>query len=109
MGLQAAEIRCGRGVCWGVQYHPEYSYAEIAAATVRYGTTLIGEGWFADEADLARYVADLRELQRSPASPALAWRHGLGPAMRDPKQKLAEIDNWLRHRVVPSRLRRDQA
>ncbi len=23
MGLQAAEIRCGRSVFWGVQYHPE--------------------------------------------------------------------------------------
>ena len=27
----------GRGVFWGVQYHPEYDYNEIAAAAERYG------------------------------------------------------------------------
>ena len=31
MGLQALEIRHARGTFWGVQYHPEYSYSEIAA------------------------------------------------------------------------------
>ena len=30
--VQAAEIRSGRGTFWGVQYHPEISLAEVAAA-----------------------------------------------------------------------------
>lgn len=102
MGLQAAEIRHGRGVFWGVQYHPEYSYAEIAATAVRYGQTLVAEGMFADAADLDRYVADMRALEARPDSPALVWRSGLGPGIRDPQQKLAEIDNWLRCEVAPS-------
>ena len=100
MGLQAAEIRHGRGVFWGVQYHPEYGYAEIAATAVRYGQTLIAEGLFADAADLDRFVADARALEASPDSPALNWRLGLGPGIRDRKQKLAEIENWLRLEVV---------
>jgi GMP synthase (glutamine-hydrolysing) len=100
MGLQAAEIRHGRGVFWGVQYHPEYSYAEIAATSLRYGQTLIAEGLFADAADLDRFVADTRALEAQPDSLALNWRLGLGPGIQDPKQKLAEIDNWLRRQVL---------
>jgi len=37
MGLQALEVRHGRGTCWGVQYHPEYSFGEIAATALRPG------------------------------------------------------------------------
>jgi len=108
MGLQAAEIPCGRGVFWGVQYHPEYGYAEIAATAARYGSTLVTEGLFADEEELARWIADMRDLGRDPRSSRLRWRHGLGPSMQEPRPKLAEIDNWLRQRVLPFRARRDQ-
>jgi GMP synthase (glutamine-hydrolysing) len=96
MGLQAAEIRCGRGVCWGVQYHPEYSFSEIAATAGRYGELLVREGLFRDADELAGYVADLQALQGDPADPRLTWRHGLGPGLRDPVLKLAELANWLR-------------
>src|SRR5579863_8424037 len=37
MGLQALELRHGAGTFWGVQYHPEFSFDEIAACAVRYG------------------------------------------------------------------------
>jgi GMP synthase (glutamine-hydrolysing) len=100
MGLQAAEIRCGRGVFWGVQYHPEYSFNEIAATALRYRPTLIGEGLFRDEAELAGYVEELRALQVQPQDPRLTWRHGLGMAMSDPVIRLAEIRNWLHLQVL---------
>jgi len=106
MGLQAAEIRHGRGVFWGVQYHPEYDYNEIAAVGTRYGDVLVTEGLFRDRADLDTWAAELRALQRSPDDARLAWRHGLGPAMRDPGLKLAEISNWLQEQVRPVRARR---
>ena len=44
MGLQAAAFTHGLGTFWGVQYHPEYDYLDIAAAAERYGTTLVREG-----------------------------------------------------------------
>ena len=103
MGLQAAEIRHGRGTFWGVQYHPEYSYAEIAATAVRYGGTLVAEGLFADAAALDRYVAEMRALQQQPESKSLAWRYGLGPGILEPRQKLAELANWLRSAVLRQR------
>jgi GMP synthase (glutamine-hydrolysing) len=95
MGLQAAEIRHDRGVFWGTQYHPEYSFNEMAATTIRYGQTLINEGLFANQAELESYVADLRSLQQAPGYKRLTWRHGLGPALSDSKLKLAELRNWL--------------
>lgn len=108
LGLQAAEIPCGRGTFWGVQYHPEYGYAEIAATAVRYGPTLLAERLFANERDLARWIADMRELEHEPAPPYLCWRHGLGPSLQNRRQKLAEIDNWLQQRVLPCRVNRDR-
>jgi GMP synthase (glutamine-hydrolysing) len=102
LGLQAAEIRFDRGVFWGVQYHPEYGFGEIAAVAVRYGATLIEEGLFEDAADLDRWVGEFRGLEGPDRPRHLAWRHGLGPALLDPAQKLAELANWLRLAVLPA-------
>jgi GMP synthase (glutamine-hydrolysing) len=106
MGVQALELRHGRGVFWGVQYHPEYSFAEIAACAVRYGTKLIDDGLFADRAELDAFVADLRALMQRPDDPRLAWKHGLGPAVRQESLKLAELRNWLEIEVLPHAARR---
>jgi GMP synthase (glutamine-hydrolysing) len=95
MGLQAAEIRYDHGVFWGTQYHPEYSFNEMAATTLRYGQTLINEGLFANQAELDSYATDLRVLQQAPSDTRLTWRHGLGPALSDSNLKLAELRNWL--------------
>src|SRR3977135_3304174 len=62
MGLQAVELRHGPGTCWGVQYHPEYSFSEIAATALRYGAALIEEHLFADRAELEAFVTELRML-----------------------------------------------
>jgi GMP synthase (glutamine-hydrolysing) len=101
MGLQAAQIRFGRGVFWGVQYHPEYSFNEIAATALRYQKTLVGEGLFRDDAELSAYVGELRALHVDPQDLRLTWKHGLGISMHDPSVRLAEIRNWLQAQVLP--------
>ena len=106
MGLQAAAFRHGRGQFWGVQYHPEYDYIDIAAAAERYGRTLVDEGMFHDEEALHGFAAELRELQAHPHDAALLWRHGLGPAMRDADLRLVELRNWLQREVLPRTGRR---
>ena len=106
MGLQALELRHGAGVFWGVQYHPEYSFAEIAACAVRYGARLLEEGLFADRAELESFVTDLRALMRDPPVRRLAWKHGLGPAVQEEALRLAELRNWLEHQVLPPARRR---
>ena len=106
MGLQAVELQHGRGRFWGVQYHPEYSYTEIAATTLRYAEVLLRERWFVDRAALDAFVADLKALQERPQDRYLGWKHGLGPAMQDERLKLAELHNWLELVVMPGFQRR---
>ena len=101
MGLQAAEIRFPRGGSfWGVQYHPEYSVAEAAAMARRYAEVLIRDGLVKDQAELDALVADLRAFDANPADARLAWRFGVGDAITDTRIKLAEIRNWLEHKVL---------
>jgi GMP synthase (glutamine-hydrolysing) len=106
MGLQALELRHGAGVFWGVQYHPEYTFDEIAACAVRYGGKLIEDGLFADPGELGSFVADLRALMRNPHDRRLAWKHGLGPAVQEESLKVAELRNWLEQQVLPYARRR---
>jgi len=101
MGVQALELRHGAGSFWGVQYHPEYSFAEIAATALRYGAALIEEQLFADRAELETFVADLRGLMHDPRDRRLTWKHGLGPAMQEESCRLAELRNWLELKVLP--------
>jgi GMP synthase (glutamine-hydrolysing) len=105
-GLQAASFSQGRGGFWGVQYHPEYDYADIAAAAARYGNTLVTEGMFSDASALAAFVADLNALQMNRFDAPLLWKYGLGAAMREERLRLLEIRNWLDAEVRPRASRR---
>ena len=100
MGLQAAEIKLKKGTFWGVQYHPEYSCAEIAAMARRYADVLIRDGLVKDQAELDALAADLVALNDKPDDARLAWRFGVGPSITDPGIKLAELRNWLEKQVL---------
>jgi GMP synthase (glutamine-hydrolysing) len=101
MGLQAAEIKLKNGgAFWGVQYHPEYSCAEIAAMARRYADVLIRDGLVRDQAELDALSADLVALNERPDDARLAWRFGVGPSITDPEIKLAELRNWLQKQVL---------
>jgi GMP synthase (glutamine-hydrolysing) len=100
-GVQAASFTSGRGTFWGVQYHPEYDFLDIAAAAERYGETLVSEGMFPDLPALTAFAGELRILQKNPADAPLVWKHGLGPAMRTEALRLLEIRNWLEAQVQP--------
>jgi GMP synthase (glutamine-hydrolysing) len=99
MGLQAAEIRLGNSTFWGVQYHPEYDCAEIAAIARRYGEVLVRDGMVKDQAELDALAADLIALNDAPGDERLAWRFGIGVSITDPSIRLAELRNWLEKQV----------
>lgn len=99
-GLQAAVFQYGRGTFWGVQYHPEYDYADIAAAAERYGEAFVTEGMFRDIHALQDFANELRVLQSNPADASMLWKHGLGPAMRSETLRMLEIRNWLQTEVL---------
>jgi len=100
MGLQAAEIKLKKSTFWGVQYHPEYSCAEIAAMARRYADVLIRDGLVKDQAEVDALAADLVALNERPDDARLAWRFGVGPSITDPGIKLAELRNWLDRQVL---------
>jgi GMP synthase (glutamine-hydrolysing) len=100
-GVQAVTFEYGRGTFWGVQYHPEYDYIDIAVAAERYGQTLVDEGTFHDLPALRSFAADLRALQSNPADSSLLWKHGLGLGLRSEVTRLVEISNWLQAQVRP--------
>jgi GMP synthase (glutamine-hydrolysing) len=107
--VQAAEIRYQGGVAWGVQYHPEFSLADIAVIIRRYGSQLLREGFFADIAARDAYTADLEMLQHAPGLKPIAWRYGIDDTVLDARVRTAEIANWITHQVLPTRAKRGRA
>ena len=104
--VQAAEIKTRRCTFWGVQYHPEYSFADIAAVMKRLKGPMVEQGLFKGDADHASYVGELETLERSPSDQALAWRHGISPAVTDAATRTRELKNWIERQVLPTRSRR---
>jgi GMP synthase (glutamine-hydrolysing) len=107
--VQAAEIRQDGATAWCVQYHPEFSLADMAAIVRRYGRRIVKEGFFADEAARDAYVADLETLDREPENKPLAWRYGIDGTVLDRSVRTAEIANWIAHQVLPARAKRGRA
>jgi GMP synthase (glutamine-hydrolysing) len=93
--IQAAEIRMGQGVFWGVQYHPEYSLDDVAAVVRRYGQVLVSKGFFTDLTELERYANDLSTLDADGRRRDIAWRLGLGDDIVDPAVCQIELSNWI--------------
>ena len=101
--VQAAEIRCGDGVFWGVQYHPEISLFEAAAALRREAEDLVEQD-LATSVDAVEEQAQLVEaLHDAPQRRDLAWRLGLDPQVTEPERRSVEIRNFIEHLVLPTR------
>lgn len=107
--VQAAEIRQDGGVFWGVQYHPEFSLAELAVILRRYGPQMIREGFFDGEPAHAAYVNDLEALAADRARGDIAWRMGLDAEVLDDARRVTEIRNFIRHVVKPTASARGRA
>jgi GMP synthase (glutamine-hydrolysing) len=93
--IQAAEIRMGQGVFWGVQYHPEYRLHDVAAVVRRYGQVLVTKGFFTDPTGLERYANDLSTLDADHRRRDIAWRLGLGEDIVDAAVRQIELSNWI--------------
>jgi GMP synthase (glutamine-hydrolysing) len=101
--VQAIEIKSGQGTFWGVQYHPELSLHEIAAALRRQADDLIHHD-LAPDRDAVEKHADLVDLFDShPGGLELARRLRVDPAVADPKQRTIELRNFVNSLVIPTR------
>lgn len=93
--VQAAEIRFGGGIFWGVQYHPEYRLHDVAAVIRRYGQILVDEGFFADLDALAQYAADLSALDADGERSDVAWKFVLNREILSDDCRQTELKNWI--------------
>jgi GMP synthase (glutamine-hydrolysing) len=100
--VQAAEIRHDGGVFWGVQYHPEISLREVAAALRRQSADLIEHGLARDEMDVETHAAVVEALHREPDRRDLAWRLGLNEQVTNESARMTELRNFLAHLVLPT-------
>lgn len=95
-GVQAAEIRSGKGIFWGVQYHPELAVGEIAAALERQSGDLIEAGLARVPENVSDRVSLLNALHRSPDDPALRWQLGVNGQFAEEDARRLELNNFLK-------------
>lgn len=100
--VQAAEIRHGNGVFWGVQYHPEYTLLDVIGVLERYRPILLAEGLILNDGALDGMCADLRALHAEPSRRDLAWRYGLDGDITDPDRRSIDLRNWIERQVRPA-------
>ena len=93
--VQAATIRHGDGIFWGVQYHPEFDLNHLAKLYRRYADDMIDDGYVKDRAELEYYCAQLENLQLDPTRLDLRWRLGIDDDVLDPDLRCCEIANWI--------------
>ena len=105
-GAQASGVQAWGVQAWGVQYHPEFSFNDIAVVIRRYGSRLVREGFFTDLAARDAYTADLEALDREGDLKPIAWRYGIDSTVLDPAVRTAELANWVTHQVMPAYRRR---
>ncbi|HEX8445462.1 MAG TPA: type 1 glutamine amidotransferase [Sphingomonas sp.] len=101
--VQAVEIRHDQGVFWGVQYHPELSLREIAAALRRQTPDLIEHGLARDAEAVEVQAGAVDALAHAPDRRDLAWALGLDEQVTDAALRTAELRNFIAHLVRPMR------
>ncbi len=107
--VQAAEIRHGDGVFWGVQYHPELPLEEVAGAIRRQAGELIEQGLAHDAAAVDGYASRIEALGQEPERRDLAWQLGLDRQVTDPALRRAELRNFIEFLAKPTCSRRMRA
>ncbi|MBU2956123.1 gamma-glutamyl-gamma-aminobutyrate hydrolase family protein [Paracoccus sp. 1_MG-2023] len=93
--IEAAEIRHGPGIFWGVQYHPELSLDEIAASTAHQADDVIAQGLACDKDEVEAMTARMRELEIMPERADIAWQLGLNAEIIQFERRTREIQNFL--------------
>jgi GMP synthase (glutamine-hydrolysing) len=104
--VQAAEIRVGEGVFWGVQYHPELAPGEVAAALRRQADALVEGGTAASVEEVEAQAALFDALHRDPDSASVLWRLGATADVAREEGRRTELRNFIEHLVRPTMARR---
>jgi GMP synthase (glutamine-hydrolysing) len=107
--VQAAEIRHDGGIFWGVQYHPELSLEEIAAALRRQADDLIENGLAGSHREIGHHADLFEALGADPTRRDVAWRLGVDDQVTNREQRRTELRNFIDLLVRPTVSRRGRA
>jgi GMP synthase (glutamine-hydrolysing) len=80
----------------GTQYHPEHSFTLSATLIRMRASFLVSEGLGHSEAALDSLAADFVAMDAEPGRRDLAWRYGVDAQVLEPRQRTAELGQWLR-------------
>ncbi|MFM2422497.1 MAG: hypothetical protein RL291_1027, partial [Pseudomonadota bacterium] len=97
--VQAVEVTDGEKSFWGVQYHPEFDFAIIAALLEWRTKRHVADGYAASPEVVVKQTADYRALGSSPRD--LVWQYGVSPNITNPELRRREFRNWLDTKVYP--------
>jgi GMP synthase (glutamine-hydrolysing) len=100
--VQAIEIRFEGSLFWGVQYHPEFSLAEISAIIRRQASALASDGLFDTPVAARIYADEISALEHDPRGDVAA-RLCLGRDILEPSRRRLELGNFLETAILPTR------
>ncbi len=106
--VQAAEVRLGDGVFWGVQYHPELAMGEIAVALRAQAADLIEAALADSEDEVHARADDIEALHHRPDNRALRWRLGIDEEFANERSRRREIINFLSNTTSVRRAKRER-
>ena len=99
--VQALELNGGSAVCWGVQYHPEFSLSNMADILDVYGPETVRVGVFPDMTYLESMIEAMRCVNSDKDRYDLRRLYGWGDDVVDPITRMRELKNWLDQVVKP--------
>ena len=106
--VQAAEVRLGDGVFWGVQYHPELAMGEIAVALRAQAADLVEAALADSEDEVHARADDIEALHHRPDNRALRWRLGIDEEFANERSRRREIINFLCNTTSVRRAKRER-
>jgi len=99
--VQAIEVKHGKGIFWGLAYHPEYDLHEMARLIMAREAKLVAEGFFQDHENLVRYVEKLEALHQNPNRKDLRWQLDIDDDVLSDQVRQVEFRNWINKVVLP--------
>jgi GMP synthase (glutamine-hydrolysing) len=99
--VQAIAVKHGKGVFWGLAYHPEYDLHEMARLIMARAAKLVAESFFQTHEDLVRYVEKLETLHQNPTQKDLRWQLDIDDDVLSDKVRQVEFHNWIHKVVLP--------
>ncbi len=99
--VQAIEVKQGKGIFWGLAYHPEYDLHEMARLISAREAKLLKEGFFQDHENLVQYVDMLETLHQNPDRKDLRWQLDIDDDVLSDQVRQAEFRNWIQKIVLP--------